>query len=80
MLWSEEKILEVFSGVIKCFPENISWDQIDGGICILLKTFEDLSICLWMNLNYGERVVLVLIVVVVIRNCKVKERQKKYEN
>ena len=31
VLWTEEKILEVFSGVIKCFPENISWDQIDGG-------------------------------------------------
>ena len=31
VLWTEEKILEVFGGVIKSFPENISWKQIDGG-------------------------------------------------
>ena len=40
LMWSEEKVFEVFDGVIKTFRENIDWDQVNGGH---LYPIEDVS-------------------------------------
>ena len=40
LMWSEEKVFEVFDSVIKTFRENIDWDQVNGGH---LYPIEDVS-------------------------------------